>query len=340
MTCRPTIALCALSLLAACAKEPDLIVYVSHDQIFSQELIQEFEKETGLTVRAEYDTEASKTVGLVRRLREESSNPRCDVFWNNEVAHTVSLAEEGMFQPYDSPHAADIPALFRDPDHRWTGFAARARCLIVNTDLVSEADMPSSMWDLLDPKWKGKCGIARPLTGTTLTHATALYDILGEAEAERFWSTIAGAQSEDPPQVNVVGSNGQLMRLVATGQLHWGFTDTDDFNVARDKEDPVRRILPDQDGDDPMGTLLIPNTVAILKDAPHLSAAKRFVDWALSRELEQRMAESRSAQIPVRDDVPRPAHVARGFETMQVSYVSIGRQIEKRAEHLRVLFLE
>ena len=96
-------------LLGACGAEPDLVVYVAHDQVHSEPLIRRFERETGLSVRAEYDVEANKTIGLVNRIREERNRPRCDVFWNNEIAHTVSLAEDGLLAAYDSPSAAGIP---------------------------------------------------------------------------------------------------------------------------------------------------------------------------------------------------------------------------------------
>ncbi len=329
--------------LGACAPEPDLVVYVSLDEVFSSEMIDDFERETGLNVRAEYDTEASKTVGLVRRIIEEKDHTRCDVYWNNEVAQTVRLAKLGLLQPYDSPSAQGIPEQFRDPDRRWTGFAARARCLIVNTDLVEDPSQIRGMDDLLDPRWAGEAGIARPLTGTTLTHATALYDVLGEAEAEAFLSTIASGQHADPPPVNVVSSNGQVMRLVSSGELAWGWTDTDDYNVARLKGSPVTCVFPDQTPtetrQEPLGTLLIPNTVAMTKDAPHPEAAKRFIDWVLSKEVEERLAHARSAQIPVRADVPRPDHVVSDLVWMKVSYVAIGQQIQKRTEHLKELFL-
>jgi len=246
-------------------------------------------------------------------------------------------------QVYDSPSAADIPERFRDPQRRWTGFAARARCLIVNTDLVPDPSAIRGMWDLLDPRWAGQVGIARPLTGTTLTHATALYDALGEEAAERYLSTIAEGSLTAEPPVNVVRSNGQLMKLVASGVLAWGWTDTDDFNVARERGDPVAIIYPDQEpapgADKPLGTLLIPNTVCVIRDAPHLQAARRFVDWVLSREIEERLAFSRSAQIPVRSDVPRPDHVRSDFVVMQVSYTSIGMQLAQRTVHLKEMFL-
>lgn len=329
--------------LAACGAEPDLVVYVSLDQVFSDELVAEFERETGLDVRAEYDVEANKTVGLVRRILEEKDHPRCDVYWNNEVAQTVRLAEMGLLAAYDSPSAADIPEEFRDPERTWTGFAARARCLIVNTDLVPDPSVIHGMWDLLDERWRGQAAVARPLTGTTLTHATATWLALPEADAERYWSTIAAHQDEDPPLVNLTGGNGPVASLVAEGQLAWGWTDTDDFNVKREQGYPVACVFPDQEPTEgrerPLGTLLIPNTVSILKGAPHPENAKRFVDWVLSKEVEERLAFSRSAQIPVRQDVPRPDHVRTDFHAMQVSYTAIGMQIARRTEQLTEMFL-
>ncbi|MFT7679718.1 MAG: iron(III) transport system substrate-binding protein [Planctomycetota bacterium] len=339
-----TLAFALAGFLAACAPEPDLVVYVSLDHVFSAPLIQEFEAETGLVVRADYDTEASKTVGLVKRIQEEGKvKVRCDVYWNNEVAQTVRLAEQGLLQPYDSPSAADIPEQFRDEQMRWTGFAARARVLIVNTDLVPDPSVITGMADLLDERWAGKCGIARPLTGTTLTHATALYEVLGEERATDWLQAIADGQHTNPPRVQVASSNGQVMRLVGAGTWAWGWTDTDDFNVALLKGYPVAAVFPDQtapeSGGKPLGTLLIPNTISIMKDAPHLDAAKRFVDWALSRELEERLAHSRSAQIPVRADVPRPDHVRSDFEIMEVDYAVLGARIGERTRTLKDMFL-
>ncbi|MEZ6004471.1 MAG: extracellular solute-binding protein [Planctomycetota bacterium] len=330
-------------LLAACSKAPDLVVYCSLDQEFSQPLIEEFEAETGLTVRAEFDTEANKTVGLSRRLLEEAKNPRCDVYWNNEVAQTVNLAAQGVLQPYASPSAADIPAQFKDPENLWTGFAARARVFIVNTTKVADPSQIDSMWDLIAPEWEGQATIARPLTGTTLTHAAALYQVLGEEKAREYLQAIASHQNENPPLVHVASSNGQTMRKVREGELAFGWTDTDDFAVALAAGTPVTVVYPDQqpgpNGEEPLGTLLIPNSVSIPKGAPHLDNAKRFVDWVLSRKMEERLANSKSAQIPVRADVPRPASVRSDFKVMAVDYQKLGQELPARTQELKDMFL-
>jgi iron(III) transport system substrate-binding protein len=345
---RTGLLLAALALASSsCGGDVDLVIYVAHDQIHSEPLVRRFEAETGLTVRAEYDVEANKTIGLVNRIREERNRTRCDVFWNNEIAHTVALAEEGLLASYDSPAAVDIPPTFRDREHRWTGFAARARIFIVNTDLVENPEDLGEirgMWDLVDPRWAGKTGMARPLTGTTLTHAAALFSVLGEERAIEYLSRVK--ELNDEGQLNLVSGNGQLKNQVQTGALAWGWTDTDDYNVAREKGAPVTIIYPDQEGVSPdqeaLGCLLIPNTVAILKEAPHPEAAQRFVDWLLSEEVEAELAHSRAAQIPVRASVPRPDHVIGGeqLKFMEVDFVEVGRTLTERQAFLKEMFLD
>ncbi len=340
--------------LGACgAGEVDVVLYCALDQVHAEPLVRQFEEETGLRVRAEFDVEANKTVGLVNRIRAEKNRPRCDVFWNNEIAHTVALAEEGLLQSYDSPSAVDIPERFRDPERRWTGFAARARVFIVNTDLVPPGAMPESMWDLFEPKWAGEVGMARPLTGTTLTHMTALFVGLGERQARAYLDLMRRANEDG--HLALTSGNATLMRQVRDGQLAWGWTDTDDYNVALEAGAPVAVVYPDQVGHlpevDPLlpgmvrptpGTLVIPNTVAIVEGAPHFEAAMRLVDFILSPEVEEHLAHSRSAQIPVRASVPRPDHVI-GFDelsVMEVDFTEVGREMPRRHEEFKELFLD
>jgi iron(III) transport system substrate-binding protein len=324
-------------LAAGCADEPDVVVYCALDQVFSEQLLREFEESTGLDVRPEFDVEAAKTVGLVQRIREERARPRCDVFWNNEIAHTVALAEEGLLLPYASPSAADIPERFRDPEDRWTGFAARARVLIVNTELADPSAI-HGVDDLLDPKWRGKACMARPLTGTTLTHVAAWSAAWGDETTDEYLQKLQDAG------VQFVQSNGQVMRLVREGQMALGLTDTDDFNVARLGGYPVAQVVPDQRDaahPDATGTLLIPNTVAILADAPHPENARKLVDFLLSKEVEAKLAESDGAQIPLRPDVPRPEHVldSSKLTLLEVDWSKVGGAIQGRVQSLKERFL-
>lgn len=313
----------------------EVVIYCALDQVHAEPLIRRFEERTGIKVRAEYDIEAHKTVGLVRRIREEQNRPRCDVFWNNEIAHTVSLANDGLLMSYDSPSAADIPETFRDPQRRWTGFAARARVLILNTQLMEGREAPDSMWDLVQGDWKGACGMARPLTGTTLTHVTALYSVLGE---ERTREYLQGVKDNE---VHLTSGNATLMRQVREGRMAWGWTDTDDYWVAKSDGFPVDVVFPDADADG-IGTLFIPNTVSILANAPHPDTARQLVDYILSAEVEEHLAKSRSAQIPLHrslSDMPHPFELDR-IKPMEVDYQVIGAEITDRFSELKELFLD
>lgn len=331
-------ALACLGLLAGCAAEPDLVVYTSVDQVHSEQILERFKSATGLNVRMEFDTEASKTVGLVARIREEAQAPRCDVFWNNEVANTIALANEGLLRPYNSPMAAEIPEAFRDPQQRWTGFAARARVLIVNTEKLGSRPRPTGTMDLLDTERFPGGSIARPLTGTTLTHLAALEVLWGPERAGSFAQQLA--QLNQAGKLSLPSGNGPLMTNVGRGELVWGFTDTDDLRVGQVQGYPVECIVPDQGPDDP-GLLVIPNTVMILKSAPHPENAQRLVDFLLSKEVEALLATSDSAQIPVRADVPRPDHVLnlKGLRLMSVDWQAVGQQLPLVHERLKQQFL-
>ena len=112
-------------------------VYVSTDRVFSEPILKTFEQRTGVRVNAVYDTEETKSTGLANRLIAEKDNPQADVFWSNEPVRTLVLKERGVLQPYQSPSAVDIPAIFKDPAGMWTGFSARVRVIAYNTKSVA-----------------------------------------------------------------------------------------------------------------------------------------------------------------------------------------------------------
>jgi len=310
--CRLVLSAALLLTAAACSRDTtertagegrsEVVVYTALDQIFSEPILNRFESQTGIRVRAVYDTEAAKTVGLVNRLLSEKSHPRCDVFWNNEILRTLLLKREGITEAYHSPNAAGIPEAFRDPEGHWTGFAARARVIIYNTHLVPGKASPKLLEDLTDPKWKGRCAIANPLFGTTATHAAVLWWLWGPDRAQKFF------ESCNQNDVIQLPGNATVRDQVALGETSWGLTDSDDANGALLDDRPVEvtfPIMPDADGN-LGGILLIPNTVSVIRGAPHPKAARKLVDYLLSPEVEEALAGSRSAQLPLRRDIAPP----------------------------------
>src|SRR3954467_13331954 len=117
------------ALLIGCRREsaPEVVVYSALDQEFSQPIFEAFTRETGIVVRAKYDAESTKTVGLTQAILAERERPRCDLFWNNEILNTHRLESAGLLRPFKSATGANYPASARSRDGMWYGFAARAR---------------------------------------------------------------------------------------------------------------------------------------------------------------------------------------------------------------------
>jgi len=267
----------------------EVVVYVSEDQVFSEPVLRDFEKETGIKVKAVYDTEEAKGTGVMNRLIAEKGNPQADVYWANEPVRAEILKQQGIAAPYVSPAAADIAEAFKDPQGYWTGFSARARVLIVNK---KAKDKPASIKAYTEPKFKGKGVIANPLFGTTSVEIAALFVLWGDEKARQFMTEI---KNND---VKMSTSNGESADMVASGEFLFSLVDSDDGVNRMRQGKPVEMIFPDQ-GKDESGCLIIPNTVLLIKGAKHPENAKKLIDFLLSGETEKKLAFADCAQIPL-----------------------------------------
>lgn len=335
-SCPIVLALVAAHALAGCwrGSSQEVVVYAALDREFSEPVLNDFAQATGIQVLPKYDDESTKSVGLTSSIIAESNRPRCDVFWNNEVLNTLRLEQKGLLDAYHSPAAAAYPEMYRSPEGRWHGFAGRARVLIVNTDLVAEVERPKSIYDLADPRWKGQIGIARPVAGTTASHAACLFSSLGDQKAKAFFRSL---KEND---IRVMSGNKQVATACAAGSIAFGLTDTDDAIIEFERGSPVAIVYPDREAGE-LGTLFIPNTLAIMKGCPHPEAARRLVDFLLSPEVESKLAAGASAQIPLNPgvkDKPRvetPATV----QAMKVDFAAAARAWNDAGRFIQQEFL-
>ena len=324
-------------LLLSCSSTPrEVVIYTSVDQVYAEPILDRFEKRTGIHVRAVFDVEAAKTTGLVQRLVAERGRPRADVFWSGEIAQTIGLERAGVLAPYRSPAARDLPARYIDPDGYWAGFAPRARVILVNTRLVDPSSQPRSLNDFLDTRWPGeKIGIAYPLFGTTATQAAALYALWGPERGHAFFQALAKRK------IRVLAGNSVVKDKVASGELLFGLTDSDDAARAIEAGAPVRAVIPDQ-GTGGSGTLLIPNTVALVKGGPHPDAGRILIDYLASREVESELAKQGWTHFPLRPPSEGAAGLpgaAPEIKTLDVGYDDVYKQLERVAPELRELFV-
>ncbi|MEW6236653.1 MAG: extracellular solute-binding protein [Candidatus Omnitrophota bacterium] len=309
-----------------------ITVYTSVDRDYAEPIIEGFKQvHPEITVNAKYDAELTKTTGLYTLILNEKSNPQADVFWNSEIVRTIQLKQQGVLQPYQSPSAQEIPDRFKDKEGYWTGFSARARVMIINNNLVPETETPSAVPSLIDAKYIGKTAMAIPMFGTTCDHMAALYTIMGEGRFGVLMMKMKGNQ------VKLLQGNAMVRDEAAAGTIAYGLTDTDDVIPLLEQSQPVRMAFLDQDG---AGTLLIPNTVSLIKDAPNTEGGKIFIDYLLSPEVEARLAESRARQIPLRASVPRQPVVPdlAKIKVMDVDYEVLAKNVEPCLEFLRKVF--
>jgi len=313
--------------------QPEVVVYTSVDQIYSEPVLKEYEKISGVSVKVVYDVEATKTTGLVNRLISERPNPRADVFWNGEIMQTILLKENGVLTPYSSPSATGIPALFRDPEGYWTGFGGRFRVIVVNTDLLSPDQYPDSINDFRNGTVPaGQTGIAYPLFGTTATHAAALYATLGNQTARDYFRALHDRD------VRILDGNSVVRDQVASGLLAYGLTDSDDACGAIEKGAPVYIVIPDQ-GPGDQGTLVIPNTVALIKGGPNPDEGKKLIDYLLSPTTEAGLLETGWIQMATRGNHTTPCVNTTAIIPMNVSYAEIAAVQEEVKRDLAEIFI-
>jgi iron(III) transport system substrate-binding protein len=316
--------------LSGCGKAaPRVTLYCGQDEEFATDILREFETSTGIKVDVRADTEANKSVSLYEAIVRESKQPRCDVFWNNEIINMVRLQKQGLLGSYPTGAATPFPAWAKGPDETWYAFAARARILLVNDRLAPE-DRPRGILELTDPKWKGRVAMAKPQFGTTATQAACLFEVLGTEKAEQFYRELR-------PNVTILAGNKDVAVAVAEGRFDVGLTDTDDAIIEVQRGRPVTIIYPDQQT---IGTLFLPNTVAIVKGAPHPQQARRLVDFLLSPEVEKRLAEGRSAQIPLNPEVQAELPIQRPTQVkaMNVDFTKAAAHWDQVQAFLRELF--
>ncbi len=225
--------------------------YCAQDQVYAEPIFRQFRKAQGIRVDPVYDSEAVKTVGLANRLLTEASNPQCDLFWGNEELRTRQLAAANIFRETNG----------------WAAFGYRSRRVVINTNLVSIADAPRSLLELTNETWRGKVALAYPQFGTTATHFLALRQLWGN---ER-WDAWCRALAANKPFL--LDGNSVVVKLVGRGEAAVGLTDSDDIAAGQTEGWPLLALPMNEE------TLLIPNTVAVIRGAPHPQAADALFEF-------------------------------------------------------------
>ncbi len=276
-----TITLAALVALSGCAPQAEqaqqesIVVYSGRDEELVQPLVDQFEAETGIQVEVRYAGSAE----LAAQLLEEGENSPADVFFSQDAGALGAVSNAGLFTKLPSSIYGLVPSAYSAADGMWVGVSGRVRVLNYNPATVTE--LPKSVFDLADPSWKGRIGIA-PTNASFQAFVTAMRVVEGDEK------TLAWLQAMKENAV-IFEKNGAILEAVEAGVVDAGLINHYYwFALAKEQgRDNMNSKLAQFESND-VGNLINAAGVGILKDSP---AAQKFVEYLLSETGQTYFAE-------------------------------------------------
>jgi iron(III) transport system substrate-binding protein len=332
-------ALLAVAALAACGGEESdsaaaetgegstgtLTVYSGREEELVAPLFEMFEQETGIDVQVRYGDSAE----LGATIAEEGENSPADAFFAQDPGSLGAVEGEGLLAELPDEVLGRVHERFRDPDGHWVGTSGRARVIVYNTDALSEDELPDSIWDFTDPKWKGKIGFP-PTNASFQAFVTAMRLTAGDERA-REW--LEGIKANEP---RLYEKNTPVVEAAAAGEIEVGFVNHYYLYVVKE-EQPEAPIANHYLGGDDPGALVSVAGVAVLGSSDQPEAARRFVDFLLSEEGQRFYSEeAEEAEYPLIEGV-EPREGLPPLDDLQgpdLQLDELGPELEKTLEML------
>ena len=305
----------------------ELVVYAGRNENLVRPLLDRFAKESGVDVRVRY----GETSDMLATLVEEGDATRADVFISQDAGALAKLAADDVLAALPKDVTNLVDARFRDPRDRWVGVTGRVRVMAYNTDRLEESELPQSVFDLVDARWKGRVGIA-PTNASFIAFVSALREVAGE-EKVRAWLEGLAANGVEDFDNNVLAIAGVADGTVDIALVNHYYL----FNEFREKgkDVPVANFHPGQ-GRDGEGTFVNVSGVGVLKGTDSRAAAEQFVEFLLS-EQSQRFFREETAEYPLRtgvdaiDDLPP----IDSLKTISVPLSDLGADYESTVELIK-----
>ncbi|MGL4513125.1 MAG: extracellular solute-binding protein [Lacipirellulaceae bacterium] len=287
-----------LAALAGCTDPRPLqvVVYTTVPEEVGKPIFDAFTRQTGVPVVATHQAGRAVAASLSERLAAEREQPKCDLYWTDDPLELLRLEGLGVLRKQLLEAEAEYPADSRSPDHAWFGFALRARVIVVNKQLLKEDRWPRSLEALSDPQWTDKCGVSHPLAGASATHSACLFKAWGPERAEEYFKKLKRT-------CRVLSGSKQVAAAVARGDLWLGLVNSDDAMFEKEKGAPIELIYPDQpeagSPDDALGTLFVPQVVAMIDKSPEPRGGQALAEFLLTPMVECRLVDGPGAFVPL-----------------------------------------
>lgn len=269
----------------------ELTLYSPHPAETINLVVEEFKKQTGIKV----EVVAAGTGELLKRVESETANPLGDILWGGGAESLASYTK--FFEPYASKELEFIDKQYYDKDNLWTGESPLPMVIMYNTNLVDEANAPTSWADILKPEFKGKIAMADPAkSGSAYTILATMIEAAG-GDNDKGWGFIKDFYGALDGKV--LSSSSGVYKGVADGEYSVGLTLEKEAIKYVLAEAPVKIVYPSD------GTSAIPDGAAIIKGAKNMDNAHKFIDFVLSKETQEIMS-SKLSRRSIRNDATPP----------------------------------
>ena len=275
-------------------KVTELTVYSGREEELVAPLLERFETESGITLNVRY----ADTAELAATIREEGENSPADVFFGQDAGALGALQKADLLAALPQTSLEKVDARYRSAEGNWVGTSGRARVVAYDTRAVKESELPASVLDLTDPKWKGKVGWA-PTNASFQSFVTALRKLEGDDAAEAWLKGMKanGAKAYE--------KNSLVRDAIASGEIELGLINHYYvLEVAKEEgaDYPVAvHFFPGGD----VGSLVNVAGVGVLKSSGKAEASQRLVDFLLVDASQQYFAEE-TFEYPLAGSTPSP----------------------------------
>ncbi|GGW36574.1 iron ABC transporter substrate-binding protein [Streptomyces xantholiticus] len=260
-----------------------ITVYSGRSESLVKPVLDEFREASGITVDVRY----GDTAAMAAQLQEEGDRSPADVFLAQDAGALGSMAKKDLFAKLPDAVLDKVPGAYRDDDGEWVGVTGRVRTMVYNADQVPGADLPKSVFELTEPQWKGKVGIA-PTNGSFQAFITAMRVQEGEEKTKKF---LEGLKAND---AQIREGNAPIVADVNNGRIAAGLVNHYYvYELAKEEGTTVdalkakNHFFPDGD----IGSLVNVSGVGVLKRADDDPDVRAFVDHLLGKQAQTYFAD-------------------------------------------------
>ncbi len=293
---------------AAKKESKEITVYMGVVEQSAKVVASEFEKDTGIKV----NFVRMSGGGTLSRIRAEKNNPQASVWYGGSADSFIMAKKEGLLEAYKSPNAEKIKPEFKDADGYWTGIYQGYLGFILDGRYFDEHKLqpPTSWDDLLKPEFTGQIVMGNPGSASTgYVVVSAIVQSMGEEKGMEYLAKL----NKQVKQYTKAGA--APARSAALGEAAIGITYLHNgIRLIKEGNTNVRLSLPEE------GTAYELGAVAIIKNAPDMEAAKKFVDWALTKKAQEIGQHNNSYQFLTNPEANPPEEAMKFKDAKLIDY--------------------